>query len=238
MDVLESLERGSVSEAHADLIYWFGSGDFFIWEAVIRQEQGLELSEGHRDQLSKLISFGDRPGSERIQYINEMPRPDAPWYEYVRRLAPLLLVDEIDTTALVHDFDERAWYELTEAIHRHACGLELPLEAEEVWDVLDEELRYELDLQSVWLDALAGMRAFDEMSSEDRAWRLGRLIDGLHESIEAVAYFDLTIADIFDRVTIPDDQTEYLAKGLIDELNVERDQPLADALEAWEASPA
>ena len=49
-------------------------GDYLAWEAVVRQEQGLPLSEVHESQLDELFSVVDdeneEDDEERILYIN------------------------------------------------------------------------------------------------------------------------------------------------------------------------
>ena len=49
-------------------------GYFLQWEAIVRQEQGLTLTEKQQQTLDELISFNDEE-DERILYIDEMPRP-------------------------------------------------------------------------------------------------------------------------------------------------------------------
>jgi hypothetical protein len=57
------------------------SGYYVQWDAVIREEKGLPLTDAQDDALSELISFVDDDDDEPVLYINEIPRPKAPWYE-------------------------------------------------------------------------------------------------------------------------------------------------------------
>ena len=72
-----------IEELVESLIYGLESGYFRMWEAVVRQEQGLSLTEDQEEALSGLISFGDEDEDDRILYIDERARPDVFWYQYI-----------------------------------------------------------------------------------------------------------------------------------------------------------
>ena len=76
-----------IEELTENLIYDLESGYFLMWEAVVRQEQGMSLTEDQEEVLSGLMSFGDEDEDDRILYIDERTRPDVLWYQVVRRIA-------------------------------------------------------------------------------------------------------------------------------------------------------
>jgi hypothetical protein len=49
---LDLNDPGDLDEALGRLIYGLGTGYFLTWEAVVRQEQGLPLTEEHKQALS------------------------------------------------------------------------------------------------------------------------------------------------------------------------------------------
>ena len=71
---------GGLSECLNDLIYRIESGYFFLWEAIIRDEQGLPLTEKQQEALDEIISFSEDEDYP-ILYVDELPRPSEPWYE-------------------------------------------------------------------------------------------------------------------------------------------------------------
>ena len=69
-------DRGDFEWLIEDLISDLENGYFLMWEAVVREEQELPLTEGQEEALSELMSFGDEDEDDRILYINERARPD------------------------------------------------------------------------------------------------------------------------------------------------------------------
>jgi len=52
-------EPGGVEEAIDELISCLKSGYYLRWDAVVREEHGLELREAHEEALEELSFFGD-----------------------------------------------------------------------------------------------------------------------------------------------------------------------------------
>ena len=118
-------------------------GDYLAWEGVVRQEQGMPLSEAHESQLDELMSFVDDEDEEneeeRILYINGMARPGEPWHETVGRLTHRLLLPVVRTDGVCRDVDLEGWQTLREALNDHCRGLSLPRGVATPLDVVPAE---------------------------------------------------------------------------------------------------
>src|SRR5260370_42506360 len=114
-------DQGALEWLVEDFNYAVESGYFLQWEAVIRQEQRLPLTRKQKDKLNGLINFGDP--DERILYIDEMPRPVEPWYQTVRKIAPKLLLEKLDTTTAQFSVAFEGWPKLGNCLDEHAQDL-------------------------------------------------------------------------------------------------------------------
>ena len=81
-----------------DLIYCIKGGYFFLWEAIVCDEQGLPITEKQQEALDEIISFSEDE-DEPILYINEFARPSEPWYEIIKKVVPKLVLDTFKTYA-------------------------------------------------------------------------------------------------------------------------------------------
>ena len=119
-------DRGGFEWLIEDLISDLENGYFLMWEAVVREEQELPLTEGQEEALSELMSFGDEDEDDRILYINERARPDEPWYQVVRKVVPHLLRSPFETYGTHYAVDLEGWPRLVECLEEHSRGLSLP----------------------------------------------------------------------------------------------------------------
>ena len=107
-------DQGDLEWLIEDLISDLENGYFLMWEAVVREEQELPLTEGQEEALSELMSFGDEDEDDRILYVNERARPDEPWYQVVRKVVSHLLLNPFETYGTHYAVDLEGWPRLVE----------------------------------------------------------------------------------------------------------------------------
>jgi len=73
-----------LGECLENLIFNIKEGKYFLWEAIVRDEQGLPLTKNQQEALDELIYFSDEEDG-LILYIDGIPRPSEPWYETVNK---------------------------------------------------------------------------------------------------------------------------------------------------------
>ena len=114
-----------LDEVVEDFLFCMEGNTFLTWEAVIRDEQGLPLSERHEDALDGLLSVEDDP-DDRTLYIDESPRFSEPWYEILRRIVPHLLIIPFRSWEPHLQVQCEAWERLHHSVEQHARELSLP----------------------------------------------------------------------------------------------------------------
>jgi hypothetical protein len=179
-------------------------GRFALWEAVIREEQGLALSRRQERRLDGL--FGDDDDDDdTILYVDEIARPPEPWYTSVRRLADALM-----------ERGSLGWARLEDAIEAHADELELPDGVECPVDVIPVERRHALRVtERVWEH---GRDAEDASST----------IDDLRDLVDSVDALGLTPRSLAKLARTDEGYAEALAAAL----DVAPDDLLAPVLRA------
>ncbi len=197
-------DPGDVDEAMNNLIFNLESDYFLLWEAVICEENGLPLTPKQKRALGELIDFSDE-WDDRILYINEIPRPQEPWYEIARKIVSHLVEEEPFDTTLIRSaalFD--GWPRLLDALETYAIHLSLPEGAESPIGVFGPEILHQLNLQ-LCLDHLTGLGQDDELTleDEDQQDRIRWLIHELKDHEEMVRYFDLTLESLLEKVSMP-----------------------------------
>jgi HEAT repeat protein len=83
----------AVVEALEDFVWRMTEDQFRTWEAVIRQEQGLNNTLFLDELADDLLDFDTDHADDRVLYINDIPRYSEPWYAILRQLAPRLLLE-------------------------------------------------------------------------------------------------------------------------------------------------
>lgn len=222
-------EPGDLREALELFTWMLENDDYLTWEAVIRNEQGLPLSEEDEGRLDGLMRFvGDEDeeeDEERILFIDQIARPTEPWYESLRRLAPRLLLPKVRTGELYHEVQIEGWSRVREALEEHGEGLSLPLDAAAPLEVVPEELRRRLDLQCcLWV--LIGIG--QEHSGGDRTtlqdprehWRVDDLIEDLRENRESVAFVELTLDRLLELAVMPPEEREIFVSLMHEKLGL------------------
>src|SRR3954469_21641330 len=134
-----------------DFIYALERGDFLRWEAVVCQELDLPLTERQRRAVGDLLNFGDETDEDRVLYIDGIPRPDRPWYEIVRAVAPHLLVPQFKTSEMHYAVTTDGWKDLVAALEQHGEDLSLPEGVNRPIEVVPGELRHRLWLQTCFI---------------------------------------------------------------------------------------
>ena len=222
-DFFEEYDLSSIfnfGECLENLIFAFESGYFLTWEAVVRYEQGLPLSEKQEDALDSLLRFSDDDAP--ILYIDEMPRPVEPWYETVRKIAPKLLLEPFKTFEIHDEIYHEGWPELADCIDNYAHDLSLSEGVNSPIEVVPPDTRHKLWLQYCF-DELSGLGQEDELTlenEEQRPWRIEGFIDSLREHRESVAFFKLTLNDLLKRVILPPKDEKILMDSLLHELDM------------------
>lgn len=214
-------EPGDLGWMLDDLIRNLKSGYFLQWEAVISREQGLPLTEKQQAALDDLLYFGDDP-TERILYINEIPRPKEPWYALVRKLLPRLVKHPFSTAEVMYDVHgPETWPRLVDVISTHGQHLSLPEGVKAPLDLISLDLRHTLWLQ-VCFDALYGLGQEEELTlaNEEQQNRVSWFVNDLRRHKDTVRYFDLTLATLLQRVILPPEEETLFISMITAELNL------------------
>ena len=168
-DVLEPLDEDP-AQALEDFVWMLQDGTYALWDAVLRDEQGLPLSAAQARLADSLLAFGDADPDERILTINGLERPHQPWHATLRCLAEALLARP---PGVASDFDLDGWETLVAAVQADAEPLERPAHAATPLDVLPLRLRDRLALRQVLVDLAAWGQPLDAASTAFAAFLEG-----------------------------------------------------------------
>jgi hypothetical protein len=211
-----------LSECLEDIIHCMKDGYYLRWEAVVRHEQGLPLSKLQEEALDELISFKDEDDDETILYIDEIPRPNEPWYETLRKVVPKLILDPFETYRNYLETYHEGWSELVECLDNYLKYLPLPEGVETPVDVIPENIRHRLWLQNSF-NMLSGIGQEEELTLENedqKPWRIEGFIDDLKKYKDSVQYFDLTIETLLQMVILPLKDEKIFVESLLKELKM------------------
>jgi hypothetical protein len=234
LDHLETYDLddpGSLEGLIEDLIHVLERREFQLWEAVVREEQGLPLTEAQRAMLGRLLSFSDDPRESRILYIDDLPRPCEPWHVTFRKVVPHLVVDTFRTFDVHYAVTTEGWPRLAEALEEHGEGLSLPEGAGRPVEVIPEDLRHRLWLQSCF-DHLSGLGQVEELTlqNEDQLWRIDEFIDALRRHRESLAYLGVTLDSLLQVLVLPEADLPLLLRLMHERVGVSPSDPLAEHL--------
>jgi hypothetical protein len=224
-------EPADLEEALDNFIFELENGYFFIWEAVVCEEQSLKLSRKQKSVLDELLYFSD-DDNDQILYIDEIPRPEEAWYEIARKIAPGILVEPFRTDAAMYSVMHEGWAKLVEALEEHAQDLSLPEGIESTLDIFPRDLQHRLWLQTCFNELSGlGQDKYLTLENKDQQQRVGWFIDLLREHKDTVQYFDLTLGTLLTRVIIPPKDEKLFIKMMMEQLGLPTIQtPLADYL--------
>ncbi len=225
-EYLDFSRPGGVEEALENLIYDLESDYFLQWEAVVCEEEGLPLTQKQKQALGELINFGDEWEDDRILYINEIPRPQEPWYEIAKKVVSRLVDKEpFDTTTGGSAAMFEGWPELLEALETHAIHLSLPEGVESPLDIFSPEIVHQLNLQ-LCMEHLSGLGQCAELTleNEDQQDRIECFIEELNDHKEMVRYFDLTLESLPAKVKMPAKEEKIFMAMMIQQLKLPSDK--------------
>jgi len=227
-------EPGGVEEAIDELISCLKSGYYLRWDAVVREEHGLELREAHEEALEELSFFGDEEEDvdDRVFYIDGVPRPSEPWFEAATRIVPYLLLEPFPTDTVKYEVVSKGWPRLVEALEDHAWDLLLPEGVASPVDIFPADLQHRLWLQTCFgaLDGL-GQDGALTLQHESQHWRVDSFIEDLSAHKKSTSYFDLTLEGLLQRTVMPPQDREILTLMMMDRLGLSSSRvPLAQVL--------
>ena len=203
------------------LIRDISEGYFFLWEAVVCEEQGVALTPKQEEALDELISFSD-DDDDLILYIDGIPRPNEPWYEIVRKVVPKLILDPFETYRIYDETYCEVWPKLVQSLEEHGKDLSLPAGVASALDVIPPAISHRLRLQDAF-DPLHGLGQEEDLTLENpdqKPWRIEQFIDALKETKESVRYFDLTLTDLFKRIKLPPRDENILIESMLEILGM------------------
>ncbi len=202
-----------LEEVFLDFKYSLESGYYLYWEAVIRDEQGLPLTEKQEEILDELINFTG--ADEAILYIDEIPRPCEPWYETCRTLASKMLLDTIKSDQCYYEGVLEGWSGLGRSLDLHGRELPLPTNVQTPVEVIPPDVRHRLWLQHC-LTVLVGLGQAEDLSleNEDQLHRIDGLLGLLRKHKESAQYLGLTVTELLNLITLPPRDEEILVESL------------------------
>ncbi len=195
----------SLEQAVEAIELWLERGYYFGWEAVIRLEQGLELSPRHTNRLAEL---GVREG-DLVHWIDDWERPGEPWYQSVRELAPRLLVDRLVT----HEptgVDRRLLLgaQMLDAIEAHAGPLSLPHGCAAIQEILPKQLWHRLRIQPLYLWLLGLGTHTPEgrlvsLADSEEGYRIEEIADAVVRCAPSLAALGWGTGELMEPVVMP-----------------------------------
>ena len=226
-DFFESHHAGTsewdVGECIESLIRSIKNGYFVIWEAVVREEQGLLLSSKQEEMLNDIMCFSEDDYDGPILYIDELPRPMEPWYKTLRKLAPELILEPFRTYEIHDEMYYEDWLRIVESLETHGRDLTLPEGIDDPLEVIPSETLHRLWLQYCF-DELSGLGQEEEITLEDeeqKLWRVKGFIERLRECKGSVENLDLTLEKLFQLVKLPPTDEKILKASMIGKLGIQ-----------------
>lgn len=206
------------------------SGYFLRWEAVVREEQGLRLTTYQEDALHELVDFGDDPDDE-IRYIDEIPRPLEPWHVVAKRIAELLLIEQLKTYESHYASATEGWPRLVECVMDPENGLTIPDGVPSAIDVVPTGLQHRLWLQSCFDPLLGiGQPTYREdpeiIRLKDQPDRAEGFIEMLREHKDTVEYLGLTLDTLLEALVMPKEDEEFFVAMMSKELGLDSRQDI------------
>lgn len=220
---MDMSDTAKLAEALDNFVFYLreGSWSFLTWEAVIREEQKLPLSETHKQSLSSLFGFGH----DVIHYIDDTPRPHEPWYETLRRLVPHLPVESFDTSKPQFEVTTEGWPKLVKALKEHGRSLSLPEGIDAPLDVIPRNLRHRLWLQSSFGEVEGiGQEGFDDeaisLKDEEQLCRVDDFIKALRDRKDDIRALELTLEKLLQILVMPPDDLAIFVKVFTETLGL------------------
>lgn len=241
-------DPGDLDEAVRSFTWMLEQGDFVTWEAAIRDEQDLPLSEAQEDKLGGLMRFVDDEDDEdleeeRILYVDGIGRPIEPWHASLRRLARHLLLPEVRVAETYFDVQLEGWSQVRAALVRYGADLPLPAGVARPLDVVPEKLRHRLEVQDcltmlVGIGQTLGGEATVSLRDPEEHWRVDVLVEKLRASRGSVAALALTLEMLRETLVLPADEWDVFAALVRERLGLDSDaEPLTARLQPPQGDP-
>ncbi len=211
-----------ISESLNNLIFAISKGEFLLWDAVIREEQGLPISGRQEEALDELLNFSD-DDDDLILYIDGIARPTEPWYDTINKVVPKLILEPLTTDGIHDEMYHEMWPRVVECLEDHAQNLPLPHGVRRPIDVIPDKIRHRLWLQYC-LDALSGLGQDEELTLENEdqnSWRVDIFLDVLKKCKDSVEYYDLTIEKLFELIKLPPRDEKIMVESMLERLGLE-----------------
>jgi len=209
------------TEAVENFIHDMETDEFRTGESVIREEQGLATMLILIDLAAELMNFDDPDADDPVHYIDGIERCNEPWYEILRRIAPHLTIERLRTADVHDDILVNGWPRIATCIERRARGLSLPEGVRRPLDVVPEELRHRLWLQSC-CNPLCGLGQEPELTlvEEEEHWRIDEFLGLLHQHRDSVEFLGLTLDGLLQRCELPDRDRPIFVRTVSDRLGL------------------
>ncbi len=236
LDSLNLEEIDNLEEALDYFIFSIKSNYFLCWETVVQTEQGLPLSEVQKSLLADLISSND--GYEGpFFYINDMARPNEPWYEMAKKMAVYFLQIPFKTNEANYEIICDGWAVLVDILETHAQHLSLPKGAETPIDIFPLNLQHSLNLQFCFTEDLYGLGLEEETTFENKEQhhRIEDFIQTLRVYKDSVQYLNLTLEQMLTRVSMPPQDEKIFIDLMIAKLGMNSPQEQLEKF-LWEGN--
>lgn len=221
-----------LQEILEDFVFSMETNYFLLWEAVICQEQNIELTESQEKQLDKLINFRE-DDDEEILYINEVARPNKKWYAIANHIAEKLIKGRIATYELHSVLISEGWGKLKKSIVEHGAHLSKPKGVKNAIEVIPEEIRHQLEIQES-VDWLVGLGQDEELklTNPDQIYRMEELIRDLKTKIESIKYLQLSTEMIVSKfIELREEDEIKFKEYMVDKLGLKStEENLTDKL--------
>jgi len=214
-------DTGRLEHCFEEFLELIESGYYLTWDAVIREELGLPLTDAQEKALSNLVSFDedDFDDEQPVLYIDEVPRPKIPWYETARIICPKMIIEPSRTFDIYFAITHEGWGKFVDCLEEYGENLSLPEGISTPIDVIPVEIRHKLSLQSSFEDLL-GLGQEGVLPLESCDYRITGFIEALKECKESVDYFDLTLRTLFEKIVLPPDDEHFLTTEMIKRLHI------------------
>ncbi len=211
--------HGDIEEIIELIVNDFEEGYFLTWDAVIRMEQGLQLTAKQKEALSELIDFSKRDKSQ-ILYIDDLPRPSGPWYEIVRKVVSQLLIEQFVTYEPHYGVITEGWPNIAYEIEEHGKYLTLPEGIEHPINIIPAEIQHKLWIQSC-LGDFSGIGQEDELTLKNKEMDyIDDFVDSLEECKDSVEFLNLSVQNILKILVFPPEEEKIFIQKMIMKLNL------------------
>lgn len=211
--------QGDLEWLLQDFIHDMENDYFLRWEAVVCSEQGLPLTKKQENVLSSLISFNEE--TDRISYINELPRPSQAWHEILSKFVPHLLLKRFKTSDIHFAVTTEGWPNLVRCLKEYGKDLSLPKEVKVPIDIIPKNIQHGLWLQSCF-DELSGLgqEIGLNLSEPDQQYRIEGFIDLLKKHKDSIEFLDLTLEKLSKILILPFEDEKIFLLSLKEKLEL------------------